>query len=101
MARGYLGREDGRLFYEPWPKETDPWMPFEGIDRARAAPIFMRMFLTVNEEMESLKLKVERLEEEAKTAMATASDANARSLRGAKPGAFARALQTLGLKFLA
>jgi hypothetical protein len=27
VARTYLGREDGRLFLEPWPRPDEPWSP--------------------------------------------------------------------------
>jgi hypothetical protein len=28
VAREYLGREDGKLFYEPWPEADEPWEPY-------------------------------------------------------------------------
>ncbi len=31
VARKYLGREDGRLFYDPIPDIDDPWKPYEGL----------------------------------------------------------------------
>jgi hypothetical protein len=100
LARDYLGRADGRLFYEPWPKETDPWMPFEGVDLARAAPIFMRMFMTLNEQVEMLQAKIDKLEAQTHAASAAAADARALSYAGAKSGFLTRTLQSLRRKFL-
>ena len=43
LAREYLGRPDGRLFYEPWPGQDDPWEPYEGLTAEKLAPIFTDM----------------------------------------------------------
>jgi hypothetical protein len=39
IAREYLGREDGRLFYDPLPSLHDDWRPYSGLTRERAEQI--------------------------------------------------------------
>lgn len=39
IATEYLGREDGRLFYDPLPSLHDEWKPYPGLTRERAEQI--------------------------------------------------------------
>jgi len=43
VAREYLGREDGKLFLEPWPDPDDSWEPYEGLSIEEIIPIFTRV----------------------------------------------------------
>jgi hypothetical protein len=43
VARNYLAREDGRLFYEPWPNIDETWEPYEGLTLERAVPIVVTL----------------------------------------------------------
>jgi hypothetical protein len=43
IAREYLGREDGVLFYEPWPSEDEPWNSYKGLTVERIVPIFTQI----------------------------------------------------------
>lgn len=49
VARKYLGRLDGRLFYEPWPSEDDRWDQYEGLTVEDFVPIFARMLYKMQE----------------------------------------------------
>lgn len=40
IAKEYLGRENGKLFYEPWPDPNEPWEPYEGLTVEKVVPIF-------------------------------------------------------------
>ncbi|MFA5268683.1 MAG: sulfotransferase domain-containing protein [Methanoregula sp.] len=46
FAREYLGREDGRLFYAPWPDPSEPWEPYQGLTPEEIVPIFTEMIYT-------------------------------------------------------
>ena len=39
IAREYLGREDGRLFYDPPPDPDEPWEPYAGLSEERVVEI--------------------------------------------------------------
>jgi len=39
IAREYLGRDDGRLFYEPWPAPDENWKPYDGLTLDGFIPI--------------------------------------------------------------
>lgn len=46
FAREYLGREEGRLFYAPWPDPQEPWEPYRGLTPEEMVPIFTEMIYT-------------------------------------------------------
>jgi hypothetical protein len=48
VAREYLGREDGKLFYEPWPDPNEPWEPYEGLTVEKIVPIFSLMLFNLD-----------------------------------------------------
>ena len=39
IARDYLGRADGQLFYDPLPDPSEPWVPYPGLSPAKAEEI--------------------------------------------------------------
>lgn len=43
VAKIYLKREDGRLFYEPWPDPDDTWEPYEGLTVDKLVPIITKI----------------------------------------------------------
>jgi len=49
VAREYLGREDGRLFYAPLPDLDEPWEPYEGLTVEKCVPIFMQMLYNMDQ----------------------------------------------------
>jgi hypothetical protein len=51
VAREYLGREDGKLFLEPWPDPDDPWEPYEGLSIEEVIPIFIRVLFTIHQDL--------------------------------------------------
>jgi len=44
IAREYLGREDGRLFYEQPPDPDEPWEPYPGLSQEKAEEIVSFLF---------------------------------------------------------
>jgi len=48
VAREYLGREDGRLFYAPLPDPNEPWEPYEGLTIEEIVPIFTQMLYNMD-----------------------------------------------------
>ena len=48
IAREYLGRKDGKLFYEPWPDPDEPWEPYEGLTVEKIVPVFVQMLYSVH-----------------------------------------------------
>jgi hypothetical protein len=51
VAREYLGRSDGRLFYSPLPDPDEPWAPYEGLTAEKVVPVFIRMVFTINNDI--------------------------------------------------
>lgn len=60
VARDYLGREDGKLFYEPWPDPSEPWESYKGLTVETIVPIFCRMLYIKNEEINKKIKKIQR-----------------------------------------
>jgi len=58
IARRYLGREDGKLFYEPWPLKDDTWQPYEGLTLNKLVPILIQLVYSQQQEINQLKQKV-------------------------------------------
>jgi hypothetical protein len=44
IAREYLNREDGRLFFEPLPDPDEPWVPYPGLSKENAEEIVDFLF---------------------------------------------------------
>jgi hypothetical protein len=49
IAKKYLGRSDGRLFYEPLPDPSEPWEPYEGLTVEKVVPIFAEILFNMNQ----------------------------------------------------
>ncbi len=60
VAREYLGREDGKFFYEPWPDPEEPWESYKGLTVETIVPIFCRMLFTKNEEVNKKIKNIQR-----------------------------------------
>lgn len=56
VAKTYLKREDGRLFYEPWPSPDAHWQRYEGLDLDRATPIIANLMLKLHEKYKELSI---------------------------------------------
>lgn len=48
IAKKYLGRSDGRLFYEPVPDLSEPWEPYEGLTSEKVIPIFTEILYNMS-----------------------------------------------------
>ncbi len=55
VAREYLGRSDGKLFYAPLPDLDEPWKPFEGLTVEKIVPIFTQMLFNLDMRIEKRK----------------------------------------------
>jgi hypothetical protein len=51
VAREYLGRTDGRLFYAPLPDPDEPWKPYEGLTVEKMIVIFTRMMYQLDKKI--------------------------------------------------
>jgi hypothetical protein len=49
IAREYLGREDSRLYYEPWPDPSERWSPYEGLTVEKVVPLFAQILCTMDD----------------------------------------------------
>jgi hypothetical protein len=47
VAREYLGRTDGRLFYAPLPDPDEPWTPYEGLTVEKIVPVLTQMMFNL------------------------------------------------------
>jgi hypothetical protein len=57
VAREYLGRSDGRLFYAPLPDLQEPWEPYEGLTLEKIVPIFTQMLYNIDDQCKDRGLK--------------------------------------------
>ncbi len=62
VARNYLGRPDGKLFYEKEPSLEDAWEPYPGISAEHTIPWLMEDTFHQYEELIRLRNKVDQLE---------------------------------------
>ena len=54
IARKFMGREDGRIFYDPLPDPNEPWQPYEGLTLEKTIPIIIKM---INEQHRLIREK--------------------------------------------
>ena len=55
IAREFLGRKDGRLFFEPWPKSDINWKPYKGLTLNRYIPIATQIEYTLYQKNQNLE----------------------------------------------
>jgi len=56
IARKYLNRPDGRIFYEPLPNLEDPWQPYSGLTLDKAIPIIVQLIEETNRQIKENQL---------------------------------------------
>jgi hypothetical protein len=61
VAKKYLHREDGRLFYEPFPSLDAPWEPYGGLTVEQLTPIITSMIYTLHKRQTALMQKDQAL----------------------------------------
>jgi hypothetical protein len=54
VARDYLGRENGLLFYEPWPSPDENWEPYAGLTTEKLATICGGLLAALQEDINFL-----------------------------------------------
>ena len=64
IAREYLGREDGRLFYEPWPSEDETWQPYAGLTLERYIPIATQIEFSLYQKNQQLTGELTKTQEQ-------------------------------------
>ena len=47
IAKKYLKRTDGKLFYEPLPDPGEPWKSYEGLTVEKIVPVYLQMMYTM------------------------------------------------------
>ena len=78
VAREYLGRADGRLFYDARPDPDEAWEPYQGLTIAEVAPIIAEMIAHLDrqqQEMEPLSGLLRNLNRAAKKGVRILPDA--------------------------
>lgn len=60
IAHQFLNREDGRLFYEPWPDVDEPWEPYK-LSLEKTAAIFTGLIVYLHQQNEQLKNRVNQM----------------------------------------
>lgn len=58
IARKYLGRENGLVFYDPYPTIDEPWTAYEGINLERALPILVKLIYETNARIDDILVKL-------------------------------------------
>jgi hypothetical protein len=54
IARTCLGRADGALFLEPWPRRDDAWTPYPGLSANKAAELAIFLYRATQREAEQV-----------------------------------------------
>ncbi len=54
LAKEYLNREDGHLFYESWPSPDDNWEPYNGLNIETLTPILTKIIYSLYEKQNEL-----------------------------------------------
>ncbi|KHD08078.1 hypothetical protein PN36_16175 [Candidatus Thiomargarita nelsonii] len=67
IAREFLNREDGRLFYEPLPDREAPWEQYPGLSQETVADTAITIWQLEQEANQQLLEKVEQLKQELQT----------------------------------
>ena len=76
VAREYLGREDGRLFYAPLPDPDEPWEPYEGLTVEKVVPILTQMVFNLDNKFQKQRkaLKKQSMKEKIKNKLKKAKN---------------------------
>jgi glycosyltransferase involved in cell wall biosynthesis/predicted O-methyltransferase YrrM len=61
VAREYLGRKDGRLFFEPWPESGEFWDPYPGLTIEKLTQIVGEIVIWQQKKIDYLDRKVLKL----------------------------------------
>ncbi len=64
VARNYLKRDDGILFYEPWPDPDDFWEPYKGLTVESLVPIITKVMYNLYSQQTKRNTKPDLLVEE-------------------------------------
>jgi hypothetical protein len=64
IAREFLGREDGILFYEPLPDTNEPWEPYKGLPVETVAHAFSYLLFKHQEHIDNLNDTNNKLRDE-------------------------------------
>lgn len=60
IAKKYLGRENGLVFYDPYPSTDEPWIAYEGINLERALPILVKLIYETNKRVDDISIKLNK-----------------------------------------
>ncbi|KHD08079.1 hypothetical protein PN36_16180 [Candidatus Thiomargarita nelsonii] len=66
VAREYLGRRDGQLFYEPLPNMAAPWKPYSGLSIEKVAKATVKIWQLEEEKRQKLLKQVDKLTQDIK-----------------------------------
>lgn len=61
VAREYLGREDGQLFYEPLPDRDAPWEPYSGLSIEKVAKATVKIWQLEEKKRQNLLRQIDTL----------------------------------------
>ncbi len=64
VARKYLGREDGQLFYDPWPDPNEPWEPYPGLTIEKVVQIVGGLWVEQQKDINTLRQQIQKLKSE-------------------------------------
>lgn len=60
VAKKYLGRADGRLFFEPLPDPAEPWKPYTGLTLEEFVPVFTQVLYNMENWHQKLILELKK-----------------------------------------
>lgn len=64
IAKEFLGREDGQLFYEPLPDHDDAWEPYHGLPIETVVQAFSYLILKLQKENNDILQRITHIEDQ-------------------------------------
>jgi hypothetical protein len=66
LARNFLGREDGKFFYDPLPETNDTWESYKGLPIDTVVQTFSYLLFRQQEQLNIQALRISEIEEQLK-----------------------------------
>jgi hypothetical protein len=63
IAKEYMGRKDGKLFYEPLPELNEPWVPYKGLPVETVVQAFSYLIFKLQKENNDLSNRIAIIEQ--------------------------------------
>jgi hypothetical protein len=63
IARKYLKREEGNLFFEPLPEPDETWEPYEGLTVEKIVPVFTQVIFNMDCQIQKMDDQIQKMDD--------------------------------------